>query len=107
MEKYDLKKEDIKIHNIVYAITSTPDYEMSRFLLLENMPNCKWDEYVIVEGYHCSCYDFDDTNWEAIKYTKEELRKLAKEKIKSNNCYSEEKPVWNYIYKILLGDKEK
>ena len=106
MEKYELKKEDIKIHNIVYAITSTPDYEMSRFLLLEDMPNCKYDEYVMVEGYHCSCYDFDDTKWEAIKYTKEELKKLAQAKIK-NYWYSEEKYVWNYIDKILIGDKNE
>lgn len=66
----------IKPHNIVYAATTKPDYEMNRLILLEDMPETVYGEYVLVEGYHCSCYDFDDTKWEATVYTKEELGKL-------------------------------
>jgi len=99
MEKYKLNKNDIKIHNIIYAYTSSPDYEMERYLLLENMPNCKYDEYVVVEGYHCSCYGFDDTEWEAMKYTEEELIKLAKVKKKYS---STENNLWNYIDEVLF-----
>ena len=40
MEKYNLKnKTDIKMHNVLFAITSERDYEMERLLLLEDMPD--------------------------------------------------------------------
>ena len=71
---------------------------MSRWLLLEDLEDLKWNEYVIVEGYHCSCYDFDETEWEAIKYDREELVKIAKDRI--------EKDVWDEkektFYKLVL-----
>ena len=77
MKIYHLdNKTDIKLHNILYSITSPIDYEMERLLLLTDMPNTEDDEYVLVEGSHCSCYDFDDTSWEATVYSKEELGKL-------------------------------
>lgn len=77
MEKYNLKnKTDIKMHNVLSATTTERYYEMERLLLLENMPDTNYDEFVLVEGYHCSCYDFDETNWDCIKLTKDELNKL-------------------------------
>jgi len=51
---------------------------MNRLLLLEKMPDTSYDEFVLVEGYHCSCYDFDETSWEATVYTREELTNLLK-----------------------------
>lgn len=77
MEKYDLKNNQVNFHNILFASTSEPDYEMSRTILLENLKDTNYDEYVVVEGCHCSCYGFDDTEWDAIKYNKNELLKLA------------------------------
>lgn len=69
MEKYNLKnKTDIKMHNVLFATTSSRDYEMERLLLLEDMPDTEYNEFVLVEGYHCSCYDFDETNWECTNY---------------------------------------
>lgn len=77
MEKYNLKnKTDIKMHNVLFATTSVKDYSMERLLLLEDMPNTNRNEFVLVEGYHCSCYDFDETNWECTKLTEDELNKL-------------------------------
>lgn len=77
MEKYNLKnKTDIKMHNVLFATTSERDYDMERLLLLEDMPDTEYNEFVLAEGYHCSCYDFDDTNWNCIKLTKEELEKI-------------------------------
>ena len=101
MEKYDIKKENIKFHNIIIAITSKPDYEMSRWLLLENLENSKYGEYIIVEGSHCSCYDFDETKWDAIKYSKEELIKIAEDRISTNNWYKEEKEFYNLVLDYL------
>ena len=91
MEKYDLKLSNIKFHNIVLAITSKPDYEMWRYLLIEDLEDLRYDEYIVVEGYHCSCYGFDDTKWEAIKYTKNELLILAEKRIIENCWVKEEK----------------
>ena len=78
MEEYNLKnKTDIKMHNVVFATTSSAvGWKMKRLLLLEDMPDTKIDEFVLVEGEHCSCYDFDDTDWDCTKLTKDELNKL-------------------------------
>lgn len=78
MEKYNLRnKTDIKMHNVLFATTTTERaYEMQRLLLLEKMPDTNYDEFVLAEGYHCSCYDFDETNWDCIKVTRDELNKL-------------------------------
>lgn len=97
MEKYNFKDKEIKLHNILFATTTKPDYEMSRFILLESLEDINYNEYVLVEGYHCSCYDFDDCKWEAMKYTEEELVKLAESKINDNFYYSNEKDLYKYI----------
>lgn len=77
MEKYSLKnKTDIKMHNILFATTTERDYEMKRLILLEDMPDTNYDEFVLAEGYHCSCYDFDETEWDCIKLTRAELEKM-------------------------------
>ena len=84
MRKYELKGKDIKLHNILFTTTSTEDYEMSRLILLERMPDTDYGEYVLIEGWHCSCYGFDDTEWEAIIFSREELDKLTQEEPYSN-----------------------
>lgn len=66
----------INTHNVLFATTSGRDYSMERLLILEDMPNTEYDELVLVEGYHCSCYGFDDTQWEATVYSHEELIKV-------------------------------
>lgn len=101
MEKYELKTSNVKFHNIVIAITSEPAYEMDRWLLLEDLEDLKWDEYVVVEGGHCSCYDFDDTLWDAIKYTKDELLKIAESRISESHWYKEEKEFYRLVKEYL------
>lgn len=78
MKRYNLRnKDDIKMHNILFATTSNRDYEMSRLILLEDMPDTK-AEYVLAEGYHCSCFDFDETEWDCVELTENELRKILR-----------------------------
>ena len=99
MEKYDLKKEKVQLHNIAIATTSRPDYEMNRWLLLEDLKDLNYNEYVVVEGGHCSCYGFDETVWDAIKYTTEELIKIAEDRISNDYYYKEEKE----FYRLVLN----
>lgn len=94
MKKFDLDNFKIEPHHILVAQTSYPDYEMSRDILLE----IGWDSYVIVRGYHCSCYGFDDTDWDAIEYTLEELRKLA------DAPYNETDFFWQQAKKQIGGN---
>lgn len=110
MEILKLKKDDIKLHNVVIAITTKPDYEMTRWMLLEPLCNDELnkktnDRYIICEGYHCSCYNFDDTKWEYCSYTKEELNKLVEAKLKKQNYwYHEEKQFYELIKDYLAGE---
>lgn len=89
MKKIDYRTLDIKPHNILVAYTTEPDYEMSRYILLE----IEYDKYVILEGHHCSCFGFDDTEWKSIEYTQDELRKLA------NAGYNQDNPFWMLVRK--------
>ena len=82
MKIYNIKDKKVQLHNIVCAITSEPDWEMSRLILLEDMPNTEYGEYVLIEGGHCSCYGFDDTEWDCIQLTEDELKTILKD-----NCY--------------------
>ena len=79
MEKYNIKGKKIELHNILFATTSERDYEMNRLLLLEDMPYTKYGEYVLAEGGHCSCYDFDETEWDCVKITDDELNKILEQ----------------------------
>lgn len=74
MKTIDAKTLNTKPHNILFASTSDQDYEMSRLILLEDVE--EYGNYIILEGSHCSCYGFDDTQWEAVQYTEEELKAL-------------------------------
>lgn len=76
MRNYDLKNVKIELHNVVFSTTTPEDYEMDRLLLLEDMPQTNWDEYVLVEGGHCSCYGFDETQWDATVFSEAEMDKL-------------------------------
>ncbi|MCI8654519.1 MAG: hypothetical protein HFJ48_01400 [Clostridia bacterium] len=79
MKNYDIKEKNIELYNIVFATTSEPDYEMNRLILLEDMPDIPHGEYVLVEGYHCSCYGFNETNWDCVQLTKDELKAILKD----------------------------
>ena len=64
---------------------------MSRYILLEGLKDLGYKEYLVLKGYHCSCYDFDDTDWEGTVYTEEEIEKLA------NAEYNKKSIFWKMI----------
>ena len=99
MKKYQegrLNKLQLQPYNIVVAETSEPDYEMSRKILLEGLDGLQYGEYVLLEGGHCSCYDFDETEWDAMVYEQEELIKLA------NADYNQNDKFWQLV-KVAMG----
>ena len=72
------KKEGLKPHQIVLTITTKECYEEIRKMLLKDINDLEDNEYLLLEGYHCSCYDFDDTRWQGTVYTREELKKISR-----------------------------
>lgn len=59
-------------HSIVVAVTTESDCcDMERYVLAEHQP--EYGDYTLIRGGHCSCYDFDDVEWDAIVYSEEEL----------------------------------
>ena len=33
--------------------------------------------YILLEGWHCSCYDWPEVDWDATHYEEDELLKIA------------------------------
>lgn len=100
MEKYDLKKEDVKLHNIILVTTNDMPWESERYFLLEDLENLKIGDYVVVEGYHCSCYDFNDVEWDAIKYSKNELLAIAEDRLNKKDSFTYNDAEINF-YKLI------
>lgn len=91
IDKPEFEKMKITISTILVAWTSEPDYEMYKKILIE-LPfsrELRSDMYAIVEGGHCSCYGFDDTEWVVTEYTKNELKTLAKADYNKNSEFWE------------------
>lgn len=80
MEKFNgnINKMAILPHNIEFCYTSERDYEMNRIIILVEVEGLNYGDRLVLDGGHCSCYDFDETAWDAIVYTREEFAKLAK-----------------------------
>lgn len=87
----DLKDIGIKPHQIAFATTSELDYEMSRTIILEDVKDMDGHRYLVLEGYHCSCYDFDESQWEGTLYTTEELITLI------NNSHRRKHKFWQEV----------
>ena len=60
---------------------------MDRTILVEDYPD--YGEYTIISGGHCSCYGFDEVEWDAIQYSMDEVIKLAEGWLK--NGYGSER----------------
>lgn len=65
----------IPVWKILFVVTSEPDYSMDRIYLVEDYDDNS--NYLVIIGGHCSCYDFNETQWFATIYNREELLKVA------------------------------
>ena len=106
MEKVEAPKS-IATWRIVCASQSEPNYSEERYILIYAGDDTEtyYDEgYIVIEGGHCSCYDWDKVGWNAVKYTSDELRKLGESKIGGYGCYFEaEKAFWRSVLNAIGG----
>ena len=72
IQKFDIKS--IPVEKIVFVLTSDIDYSMERIIFVEHWED--YGNYLILQGSHCSCYDFDEADWDATIVDEEELKKL-------------------------------
>ena len=65
---------------IICAAQSEPDYSEERYILIYagDGINDYYDKgYILLEGWHCSCYDWPEVDWDATYYEEDELLKIA------------------------------
>lgn len=90
MRKFDdsgLRNLEISPHNIIFTYTTEISYEMERKMLLEYIDGTDYSEYLYLESYDCSCYEFGDSAWEGIVHSASELIKLANAEYNKNDVF--------------------
>jgi len=86
---------------IICAAQSEPDYSEDRQILLYGGEAGDYHgdgPFVVLDGGHCSCYDWEEVEWYATEYTYDELMTLAHSKVSGNGCYSKtELEFWRMV----------
>lgn len=96
----EVDPHNIPISDIILSYTQDDGYESQRNFLLETYGNSKvGEDYIIIEGSHCSCYDFDDTYWEFTAYNHDELIKIAKSRAEDSSYWNP--TFWKMVLKYL------
>lgn len=65
---------------IICAAQSEPDYSEERYMLIyagDGSDDYYDKGYILLEGWHCSCYDWPEVDWDATYYEEDELLKIA------------------------------
>ena len=73
-QEKDFKLGCVPLEKVAIVLTSDADYEESRLIFVEDYPD--YCEYLIVEGWHCSCYGWSDVAWDATFLDSRELGSL-------------------------------
>jgi len=101
---------------VVVVYTDEHTYESSKTMLVatEDIPYnpdkndglydlFKDSDYIIIRGSHCSCYGYEDIEYDATLVNEEELFKLA-EAPYNNDSEDFEAPFWDSVRKYLNKD---
>jgi len=92
---------------IICAAQSEPDYSEDRQILLYGGEAGDYHgngPFIVLDGGHCSCYDWEDVEWYATEYTLEELLTLARSKADGSGCYSRsERMFWQMVLFAVKG----
>ena len=100
--------DKIDTWRIVCAAQSEPDYSEDRQILLYGAERggdyYNEGPFILLDGGHCSCYDWEDVEWYATEYTRDELLKIAKSKTDGEGCYSKsERMFWQMVLMAVDG----
>lgn len=98
----------IRTWRIICASQSEPDYSEDRQILLYAGDWAdEHGEFMLLDGGHCSCYDWEDVDWDATVYSREELEALARSKADGGCYYESERMFWAMVRTALGMDDER
>lgn len=103
MKKVEAPKA-IEPWRIICASQSEPGYSEDRWMLIYGGEEIWDDVYVVLEGGHCSCYDWQEVQWDAVEYTRDELVQLAMNNSRSG-YYVAERRFWKLVLMAVVGDE--
>lgn len=92
----------IKTWRIICASQSEPYYSEDRQILIYAGQDRYDDGYMLLEGGHCSCYGWEEVDWNATAYSREELEALARSKT-DGGCYEKSERMFWAMVRIALG----
>ena len=94
---------------VVCAAQSEPDYSEDRQILLYESDCDAYHNggpFILLDGGHCSCYDWEEVEWDAIEYTRDELLMLTRSKLEGSGFYNKsEKYFWKMVELALFDDE--
>ena len=98
----------IKTWRIICAAQSEPDYSEDRQILIYGGEHPDSEGlFILLDGGHCSCYDWEDVVWDATEYSRDELMSLAKSKIDGRGCFTKsERVFWKMVMVAVFGGEE-
>jgi len=95
----EIDPKEIPLSDIILSYTNDEAYDVERGFLIGTWSyNDVKASYVIIEGEHCSCYGFDDVEWNMTAYEPSELVKVSKGRIEEG-YYNPE--FWKMVLKYL------
>lgn len=107
MRDMKIQAKDIVGSAVAVAYTDEHAWESSRIMLVVtwDIPDGVYDlfkdsEYVIIRGSHCSCYGYEDIEYDATLVSNKELFKLA-EAPYNNDPEDSDAPFWSSVRKYL------
>lgn len=110
MRDMKIQAKDIVGSAVAVAYTDEHAWESSRIMLVVtwDIPDglyglSKDSEYAIIRGSHCSCYGYEDIEYDATLVSEEELLKLTKAPY-NNDPEDSEAPFWNSVREYLDKD---
>ena len=100
--------KNIEPWRIVCAAQSEPDYSEDRQILLYGGDEGDYHgngPFILLDGGHCSCYDWEEVEWDATEYDYDELVTLAKSKADGKGCYyKSEQMFWQLVLHAVVPE---
>ena len=100
--------ERVEPWRVVCAAQSEPYYSEDRQILLYGADEGDYyneGPFILLDGGHCSCYDWEEAEWDATEYTRDELLTLMRSKLEKGGFYCEsEKCFWKMVKRALVSE---